>query len=109
MLLPRLSPLLLGLLGLVALLHVRGRLGLLHRLLRLWLLGGVVDGDRDPDRAPALVAQRLPDERREPAFQHALGELVGHGQQGGVRHQGQRLGPLQPVLVLRLEAVALRP
>ena len=93
---------------------LRGRvLGLLVARLRLGgrrrtgrgLPDGVVDGDRDTDRAAALAAQGLADDRRQPPFQDALRELVGDGEQRGVRDQCQRLAALDPVLVLRLDTL----
>ncbi|EPH40500.1 putative Chromosomal replication initiator protein DnaA [Streptomyces aurantiacus JA 4570] len=69
------------------------------------LAHGVVDRDRDADRAAALPAQRLADDGGEPALQDALGELVRHGEQCGVGDERQRLAALDPVLVLRLDAL----
>lgn len=54
------------------------------------------------------MAEGLPDQRRQPAFEHALGEFIGDREQRGVGDQRQRLGALEPVLVLGLEAVGLR-
>lgn len=66
---------------------------------------GVVDGDRDADRAPALAAQGLADDRREAALQYALRKFVRYGEQGGVGDQRERLAAPDPVLVLRLDAL----
>ncbi|GAA2875263.1 hypothetical protein GCM10010524_03100 [Streptomyces mexicanus] len=74
-----------------------GRAGLAH---------GAVDGDRDTDRPAALPGQGLADDRGEAAFEHALGELVRHGEQRGVRDQRQRLAAADPVFVLRLDALS---
>ncbi|GAA3226868.1 hypothetical protein GCM10020256_37680 [Streptomyces thermocoprophilus] len=66
----------------------------------------VVHGDRDTDRATALAAQTLADDRGQPALQYALRELVRYGQQGRVGDQRERLRPPEPVLVLALDALA---
>jgi hypothetical protein len=91
----------------------RGReLGLLVTRLRAGrgrrrgLARGVVDGDRDPDRAAALAAQRLADDRRQTALEYAFREFVRYGEQSGVRDQSQRLAAPDPVLVLRLDPLA---
>lgn len=86
-------------------------LALVHRGCRRGgrFTGGVVDGDRDPDGATALAGQRLADERREAALQHALAPFVGDGQQCGVGDEGQRLAALDPLLVLRLDALLALP
>jgi hypothetical protein len=70
---------------------------------------GVVDGDRDADRAAAFAAQRLADERREPAFQDALAPFIGDGEQRRVGDQCERLAALDPLLVLRLDALLALP
>jgi hypothetical protein len=67
---------------------------------------GVVDGDRDPDRAAALAAQALADDGSQPALQHTLRELVRHREQRGVGDQRQRLAAPDPVLVLALDPLA---
>lgn len=90
-----------------------GALGLLVALLRLGgrrrrgggLADGVVDGDRDTDRAAALAAQGLADDRRQAPFQDTLRKLVGDREQRGVRYERQRLAALDPVLVLRLDTL----
>jgi len=69
------------------------------------LADGVVDGDGDADRAASLTAQRVADDRREAPFEHALRKLVRDREERGVRHQGQRLAALDPVLVLRLDTL----
>lgn len=66
---------------------------------------GVVDRDRDPDRAAALAAQRLGHDRREPSLEYALRELVRHGEQRGVGDQRERLAAPDPVFILRLDAL----
>jgi hypothetical protein len=92
---------------------LRGReLGLLVARLRRCgrrrrggLADGVVDSDRDTDRAAALAAQCVADDRRQTTFQHALRELVRDCEQCGVRDERQRLAAFDPVLVLRLDAL----
>lgn len=74
----------------------------------LWARGlayGIVDGDSDPDRAAALTAEGLADQRGEPAFQDALAPLVGDGEECGVGHQCEWLAALDPLLVLGLDAL----
>jgi hypothetical protein len=70
------------------------------------LARGVVDRDRDPDRAAALAAQGLADDGRQAAFEYALREFVRYGEQSRVRYQRERLTATDPVLVLRLDALA---
>jgi hypothetical protein len=69
------------------------------------LADGVVDGDRDTDRAAALAGQCLADDRRQAPLENALRKLVRDGEQCGVRDEGQRLAALDPVLVLRLDTL----
>jgi hypothetical protein len=69
------------------------------------LADGIVDGDRDPDGTAALAAQRLADEGSEPAFEDALAPFIGDGEQCGVGDQGERLAALDPLFVLRLDAL----
>ncbi|XES00675.1 hypothetical protein HEP87_60525 [Streptomyces sp. S1D4-11] len=94
-----------------ALARAGGELGLLvpglggGRRRRLGLPGRVVDGDRDADRAAALAAQRVTDDRCETSFEDALREFVRNREQRGVRDQCQRLAALDPVLVLRLHTL----
>ncbi|MEI5098906.1 hypothetical protein RB200_09930 [Streptomyces sp. PmtG] len=95
------------------LLFVARRLLLVARLLldrrrerRLGLAHRVVDRDGDADRAAALAAQRLADDRGEAALEHALREFVRHREQRGVGDQCQRLTAPDPVLVLRLDALS---
>lgn len=90
----------------------RGQLGLFVAVLRYGGCGrgglftdGVVDRDRDPDRAAALAAQRLGHDRREPSLEYALRELVRHGEQRGVGDQRERLAAPDPVFILRLDAL----
>ncbi|CAM5719954.1 hypothetical protein STENM223S_06630 [Streptomyces tendae] len=70
------------------------------------LAGGLVDRDRDTDRAAALTAQALADDRGQTSLEDTLGELVGHGEQRGVGDQGQRLAAPDPVFVLALDTLS---
>lgn len=84
-----------------------GRRGL--RAAARGLAHGVVDGDRDPDRAAALTAERVADQRGQAALQDALAPLVGDGEQRRVGDQGERLAALDPLLVLGLDALLALP
>ena len=59
---------------------------------RRGLAGGVVDGDRDPDRAAALAAEGLADQRGQAAFEDALARIRWGRRAGRCRRPARAAG-----------------
>ena len=62
-----------------------------------------IDGDRELDVAAELLGKGLGEQGAQAGFQLLLDEFVGGGDQGGVLHQAERAGQLQPGPLVRLD------